>query len=159
MPAGLRQLLPVQLGLENFCKCGAGNCPCFLVKFMSVHQGQVLSYWHSFSGNLQPPPLSGAQLGYPEIPGRAATDWDKLWKSRRSSLEKFALGKSQGKSDFPEGRSPEGKSDYPRDFPWANFQTTPKAFPQLVRLKASKTEENVSRRSSLNIFRVCRRTV
>ena len=85
--------------------------------------------------------------------------WDKLWKSRRSSLEKFALGKSQGKSDFPEGRSPEGKSDYPRDFPWANFQTTPKAFPQLVRLKASKTEENVSRRSSLNIFRVSRRTV
>ena len=85
--------------------------------------------------------------------------WDKLWKSRRSCLEKFALGRSRGKSDFPEGRSPEGKSDYPRDLPWANFQTIPKAFPQLVRLQASKTEENVSRRSSLNIFRVSRRVV
>ena len=38
--------------------------------------------------------------------------------------EKFALGRSRGKSDFPEGRSLEGKSDYPMDLPWANFQTT-----------------------------------
>ena len=50
---------------------------------------------------------------------------------------------SRGKSDFPEGRSPEGKSDYPRDLPWTNSQTIPKAFPQLVRLQASKTEESV----------------
>ena len=49
--------------------------------------------------------------------------WDKLWKSRRSCLEKFALGRSRGKSDFPKGRSPEGKSDYPRDLPWANFHS------------------------------------
>ena len=64
--------------------------------------------------------------------------WDKQWKSRCRCLDKFTLGRSRGKSDFPEGRSPEGKSDYPRDFPWANFQTTPKAFPQLVRLKGFK---------------------
>ena len=56
-------------------------------------------------------------------------------------------------------RLSEGKSDYPRDLPWANFQIHPKAFPQLVRLQASKTEENVSRRSSLNIFWVYRRVV
>ena len=55
-------------------------------------------------------------------------------------MEKFALGRSQWKSDFPEGRRPEGKSDYPRDLPWANFQTIPNAFPLLVRLQASKTE-------------------
>ena len=80
--------------------------------------------------------------------------WDKLWKSGRSCPKKFALRKSRGKSDFPEGHSPEGKSDYPRDLQWANFQTIPKAFPQLVRLQASKTEENVSSRMCLNIFRV-----
>ena len=40
------------------------------------------------------------------------------------------------------GRSPKGKSDYPKDLSWANFQTIPKAFPLLVRLQASKTEEN-----------------
>ena len=28
---------------------------------------------------------------------------------------------SQESSDFPEGRSPEGKSDDPREFPMANF--------------------------------------
>ena len=54
--------------------------------------------------------------------------WDKQWKSRRSFLEKFALGKSRGKSDFPERRSPEGRSDYSRDLAWENFQTIPKAF-------------------------------
>ena len=78
-------------------------------------------------------------------------------KERRTNCGKAAgvvLGRSRGKSDFPEGRSPKGKSDYPRDLPWANFQTIPKAFPQLVRLQASKTKENVSRRSSLNIFLV-----
>ena len=37
--------------------------------------------------------------------------WDKQWKSQRGCLEKFALRRSQLKSDFPEGRSPEGKSD------------------------------------------------
>ena len=63
---------------------------------------------------------------------------DKLWNSHRSCLEKFALERSRGKSDFPEGRSLEGKSDYLRDLPWANVQTIPKAFPQLVRIQASK---------------------
>ena len=82
--------------------------------------------------------------------------WEKQWKSRRSCLEKFALGRSQGKSDFPEGRSRKGMSDYPRDLPWANFQTIPKALPLLVRLPASKNKGNVSRRSGLNIFRVSR---
>ena len=43
--------------------------------------------------------------------------WDKQWKSRSRCLDKFALGRSQGKSDFPEGRSPEGTSDYPMDLP------------------------------------------
>ena len=80
-------------------------------------------------------------------------------KSRRSCLEKFALGKSRGKSGFSEGRSPEGKSDYPKNLLWANFQIIPKAFPRLVRLQASKTEENVSRSSGLNIFRVSRGVV
>ena len=47
--------------------------------------------------------------------------WDKQWKSRMRCLDKFALGRSRGKSDFPEGCSPEGKSDYPRDLPWANL--------------------------------------
>ena len=42
---------------------------------------------------------------------------------------KFALARSQEKSDFPEGRSPEEKSDDLRGLPWANFQTIPKAFP------------------------------
>ena len=37
-----------------------------------------------------------------------------------------------------------GKSDYPRDLLWANFQTIPKTFPLLVRLQASKTKENES---------------
>ena len=54
--------------------------------------------------------------------------WDKQWKSRMSCLEKFALGRFRGKSDFPEGRSPEGKSDYPRDLPWKNFKKIPKGF-------------------------------
>ena len=63
------------------------------------------------------------------------------------------------KSDFPEGRSPKGKSDYPRDLPLANFQTIPKAFALLVRLWASKTKEDASRRVSLNIFQFSRRKV
>ena len=46
-----------------------------------------------------------------------------------------------------------------RDLPWANFQTIFKAFPLLVRLQASKTEENMSRRSCLNLFQVLRRVV
>ena len=71
---------------------------------------------------------------------------DKQWKSRMGCLEKFALGRSRWKSYFPEGRSRKRKSDYPRE-----------AFQLLVRVQASKTEENVSRRSCLNIFRVFRR--
>ena len=43
------------------------------------------------------------------------------WKARSGCLEKFALGNSQGSSDFPEGRSPEEKSDDLREFPRANF--------------------------------------
>ena len=85
--------------------------------------------------------------------------WDEEWKSRRGCLENFVLGRFLGKLDFVEGRSPEGKSDYLRDLPWANFQTIPKAFPLLVRLWASKTEEDASRRVNLNIFRFSRRKV
>ena len=59
---------------------------------------------------------------------------------------------------FALGRSP-GKSDYLRDLPWTNIQTIPKAFPLLVRLQDSKTEGNVSRSNSLNIFRVSRRAL
>ena len=40
------------------------------------------------------------------------TLWDKQWKKRRRCLDKFALGRSRGKSDFPERRSPEGNSDF-----------------------------------------------
>ena len=40
--------------------------------------------------------------------------WYKQWKVRSGCLEKVALGNSQGSSDFPEGRSPEGMSDDPR---------------------------------------------
>ena len=47
--------------------------------------------------------------------------WYKQWKVRSGRLEKFALGNSRGSSDFPEGRSPEGKSDDPREFSRANF--------------------------------------
>ena len=52
-----------------------------------------------------------------------ATDrlWYTQWKVCIGCLEKFALGNSRGSSDFPEGRSPEGMSDYPRDLPWANL--------------------------------------
>ena len=40
---------------------------------------------------------------------RVCYQWDKQWKSRRSCLEKFALGRSQGKSVWlPEG-PPVGK--------------------------------------------------
>ena len=35
--------------------------------------------------------------------------------------EKLAHGNSHRLSDFPEGRSPEGKSDDSREFPGANF--------------------------------------
>ena len=45
----------------------------------------------------------------------------KQWKVRSGCLEKIALGNSRGSSDFPEGRSPGGKSDDPRKFPRANF--------------------------------------
>ena len=71
---------------------------------------------------------------------RVCYEWDKQWKSCRSCLEKVALGRSRGQSDFLEGRSPKGMSDYPRDLPWANFQIFPKAFPLLVRLQASKNQ-------------------
>ena len=51
--------------------------------------------------------------------------WYKQWKVRSGCLEKVALGNSRGSSDFPEVRSPEGKSDYPRDLLWANFSDNP----------------------------------
>ena len=53
--------------------------------------------------------------------------------------------KSWGKSDFPEGGSPQGKSAYSRDLLWAKFQTIPKAFPLFVRLLALKTKEGHSK--------------
>ena len=54
-------------------------------------------------------------------------------------------------------RSPERMSEYPRDLQWSKFQTIPKAFPLLVRLWASKTKDDASRRVSLNIFWFSRR--
>ena len=42
-----------------------------------------------------------------------AVVWDKQWKSRRGCLEKFALGRSRGISDFPEGHSPQGPEGPP----------------------------------------------
>ena len=72
-------------------------------------------------------------------------------------VPQMGCGTNSGKGvvwkNLPWG-SPEGKSDYPMDLPCANFQTIPKAFPLIVILQASKTDENVSRRSCLNIFRV-----
>ena len=47
--------------------------------------------------------------------------WDEQWKVRSGCLEKFALGNSRGSSDFPDWRSPEGKSDDPRVLSRANF--------------------------------------
>ena len=46
-------------------------------------------------------------------------------ESRRGCQEKFALGNSRESSDFPEGRSPKGKSDNSREFPWPNFPDNP----------------------------------
>ena len=51
--------------------------------------------------------------------------WYKQWKVRSGCLEKVALGNSRGLSDFPKGRSPEGKSDDPREFPRATFSRQP----------------------------------
>ena len=51
--------------------------------------------------------------------------WYKQWKVRSGCLEKVALGNSRGSSDFPEGRSPDGMSDYPREFPRATFSRQP----------------------------------
>ena len=53
------------------------------------------------------------------------TAWYKHWKVRRSCLEKIALGNSQESSDFPEGCSPKGKCNDPREFPWVNFSNNP----------------------------------
>ena len=47
--------------------------------------------------------------------------WYKKSKVCSGCLEKFALGNSRGSSDFPEGRSPEGKSDDPRESPRVSF--------------------------------------
>ena len=67
--------------------------------------------------------------------------WDKHWKSCRRCLDKFALGRSRGKSDFPEGSSPR-KSLITRGTSRGQIcQTMPKAFPLLVRLQAKKIRE------------------
>ena len=79
-----------------------------------------------------------------------------LWTSEAYGLCGTNSGKAAGVvwKSLPQG-GPEGnQSDYPRDHPWANFQTIPKSFPLLVRIQASKIEGNGSRRSCLNIFRV-----
>ena len=47
--------------------------------------------------------------------------WYKQWKIRSGCLKKFALGNSRGSSDFPVGRSLEGKSDNPKEFSRAIF--------------------------------------
>ena len=53
-------------------------------------------------------------------------------------LEKNSLERSQTQgirfSDCPEGRSPEGQFDYPKNLPWA--------FPLFVRLWGSTTEKD-----------------
>ena len=46
---------------------------------------------------------------------------DKQWTFLSGRLEKVALGKSLGSSDFPSGLRPSGKSDEPREFPRATF--------------------------------------
>ena len=57
----------------------------------------------------------------------------KLW-DEQGCLEKFALGNSRESLDFPEGRSPEGKSDDVMEFQWANFSDNPEDFPLFFRL-------------------------
>ena len=53
--------------------------------------------------------------------------WYKQWKIRRGCLEEF-LSREVPRviiSDFPDGRSPKGKSDYPWDLLWANLPDNP----------------------------------
>ena len=50
---------------------------------------------------------------------------EKTVESPEWLSEKFALGNSQGSSDFPSGLRPSGKSDDPREFPRANFPRQP----------------------------------
>ena len=68
--------------------------------------------------------VTGRHPGFLEGPSQVTIIlqlWDKQWKVRSSCLEKIALGNSRGSSDFPKGRSPEGKSDDPREFLRANL--------------------------------------
>ena len=64
----------------------------------------------------------------------------KLW-DEQGCLEKFALGNSRESLDFPEGRSPEGKSDDVMEFQWANFSDNPEDFPLFFRLLDYKSED------------------
>ena len=62
-------------------------------------------------------------------------------ESPQCCLEKFALGNSQGSSDFPEGHSREGKSDDPREFPRAKFSDNTEDSPVFFRLLDLNSEE------------------
>ena len=72
------------------------------------------------------------------------------WKSRRRCLDRFALGRSQGKSDFPEPRSPRESLNSRRTSRGQICQTMPKAFPLF-----SQTSGFKNRRG----FRLCLGTV
>ena len=49
----------------------------------------------------------------------------KSKKSKGFVWKNLPQGGPEGNQTFPEGCSPEGKSDYPRDLPWANFVDNP----------------------------------
>ena len=81
---------------------------------------------------------------------RVRVQWYKQWKSRRRCLDRFALGRSQGKSDFPERRSPRESLNSRRTSCGQICQTMPKAFPLF-----SQTSGFKNRRG----FRLCLGTV
>ena len=51
-----------------------------------------------------------------------------IWCTVGKAMDKFALERSQGKSDFPKGHNPGGRSDYPRDLPRANLPDNASGF-------------------------------
>ena len=65
-------------------------------------------------------------------------------KKPQGCLEIFSPGRSQGKADCPEGYSPEGQSDYPRDLLWEIFLENSQAFPLFVKSMGFNTEEDAA---------------
>ena len=57
---------------------------------------------------------------------------------------KSCLGRSLGKSDFLEGRSPAGMSDYPGYLPWANIPDIPLELATICQALGFKTEEDAA---------------